>query len=126
ASDASRSRAGPCRRRLPRASRGTRTVAAATRAPQRPSTQGITVWLTGLPSAGKTTVANLGGDRRGGPGGPAEVLDGAVVRTHLSRRLGFSRADRDENIRRIGYVAGLLTGPRVTALVADIAHYRAG
>jgi adenylylsulfate kinase len=100
-------------------------VAAATRAQQRPSTQGITVWFTGLPSAGKTTVANLVGARLAEQGRPVEVLDGDVVRAHLSRGLGFSRADRDENIRRIGYVAGLLCGHGVTVLVSAISPYRA-
>jgi adenylylsulfate kinase len=100
-------------------------VAAATRAPQRPSPQGITAWFTGLPSAGKTTIANLVGARLADLGRPVEVLDGDVVRTHLSRGLGFSRADRDENIRRIGYVAGLLTGHGVTVLVSAISPYRA-
>jgi adenylylsulfate kinase len=95
------------------------------RAPQRPTSQGTTVWLTGLPSAGKTTIANLVGARLAGQGRPVEVLDGDVVRTHLSRGLGFSRADRDENIRRIGYVAGLLTGHGVTVLVSAISPYRA-
>ncbi len=100
-------------------------MAAATRAQPRPSTQGITVWFTGLPSAGKTTVANLVGARLAEQGRPVEVLDGDVVRAHLSRGLGFSRADRDENIRRIGYVAGLLCGHGVTVLVSAISPYRA-
>jgi sulfate adenylyltransferase len=98
-------------------------VAAATSS--RPSPHGVTVWFTGLPSAGKTTVANLVAERLAGLGRPVEVLDGDVVRTHLSRGLGFSRADRDENIRRIGYVAGLLTGHGVTVLVSAISPYRA-
>ena len=100
-------------------------MAAATRAQQRPSIQGITVWFTGLPSAGKTTVADLVGARLAEQGRPVEVLDGDVVRAHLSRGLGFSRADRDENIRRIGYVAGLLCGHGVTVLVSAISPYRA-
>jgi adenylylsulfate kinase len=100
-------------------------VAFATRAPLRPTQQGVTVWFTGLPSAGKTTIANLVGDRLAERGHPVEPLDGDVVRTHLSRGLGFSKADRDENIRRIGYVAGLLTGHGVTVLVSAISPYRA-
>jgi sulfate adenylyltransferase len=91
----------------------------------RPSPHGVTVWFTGLPSAGKTTVANLVAERLAAFGRPVEVLDGDVVRTHLSRGLGFSRADRDENIRRIGYVAGLLTGHGATVLVSAISPYRA-
>jgi sulfate adenylyltransferase len=98
-------------------------VAAATAT--RPDPHGVTVWFTGLPSAGKTTVANLVAERLASLGRPVEVLDGDVVRTHLSRGLGFSRADRDENIRRIGYVAGLLTGHGVTVLVSAISPYRA-
>ena len=97
----------------------------ATRAPLRPTQQGLTVWFTGLPSAGKTTIANLVGERLAQGGRPVEVLDGDVVRTHLSRGLGFSKADRDENIRRIGYVAGLLTGHGVTVLVSAVSPYRA-
>lgn len=97
----------------------------ATRAPLRPTQQGVTVWFTGLPSAGKTTIANLVGGRLAEGGRPVEVLDGDVVRSHLSRGLGFSKADRDENIRRIGYVAGLLTGHGVTVLVSAVSPYRA-
>ena len=99
-------------------------MAFATRAPLRPTQQGVTVWFTGLPSAGKTTIANLVGGRLA-ERRPVEVLDGDVVRSHLSRGLGFSKADRDENIRRIGYVAGLLTGHGVTVLVSAISPYRA-
>ena len=97
----------------------------ATRAPLRPTQQGVTVWFTGLPSAGKTTIASLVGGRLAEGGRPVEVLDGDVVRSHLSRGLGFSKADRDENIRRIGYVAGLLTGHGVTVLVSAVSPYRA-
>jgi adenylylsulfate kinase len=99
-------------------------LAAAT-LPPRPPAHGVTVWFTGLPSAGKTTIAGLVGRRLAEHGLPVEVLDGDVVRAHLSRGLGFSKADRDENIRRIGYVAGLLTGHGVTVLVSAISPYRA-
>jgi adenylylsulfate kinase len=100
-------------------------VAFATKDPLRPTHHGVTVWFTGLPSAGKTTIANLVGGRLAERGRPVEMLDGDVVRTQLSRGLGFSKADRDENIRRIGYVAGLLTGHGVTVLVSAISPYRA-
>jgi adenylyl-sulfate kinase len=99
-------------------------VAAATTS-KRPPRQGVTVWFTGLPSAGKTTIANLVGERLAERGRSVEVLDGDVVRTHLSRGLGFSKADRDENIRRIGYVAGLLARHGVVVLVSAISPYRA-
>jgi adenylyl-sulfate kinase len=93
--------------------------------PPRPPAHGVTVWFTGLPSAGKTTIAGLVGRRLAEQGRRVEVLDGDVVRAHLSRGLGFSKADRDENIRRIGYVAGLLTGHGVTVLVSAVSPYRA-
>jgi adenylylsulfate kinase len=93
--------------------------------PPRPPDHGVTVWLTGLPSAGKTTVAALVGRRLAEQGRRVEVLDGDEVRAQLSRGLGFSKADRDENIRRIGYVASLLTGHGVTVLVSAISPYRA-
>jgi len=93
--------------------------------PPRPPVHGVTVWFTGLPSAGKTTIAGLVGRRLAEQGGRVELLDGDVVRAQLSRGLGFSKADRDENIRRIGYVAGLLTGHGVTVLVSAVSPYRA-
>jgi adenylylsulfate kinase len=86
--------------------------------------KGTTVWFTGLPSAGKTTIARLVEKRLLDDGVPVEVLDGDVVRTHLSKGLRFSKEDRDENIRRIGFVAGLLTGHGVTVLVSAISPYR--
>ena len=64
--------------------------------------QGLTVWLTGLPSAGKTTIAHALEKRLLAAGHRVEVLDGDVARTHLTRGLGFSREDREENVRRIG------------------------
>jgi len=93
--------------------------------PPRPPAHGVTVWFTGLPSAGKTTIAGLVGRRLAEHGRRVELLDGDVVRAQLSRGLGFSKADRDENIRRIGYVAGLLTGHGVTVLVSAVSPYRA-
>jgi adenylylsulfate kinase len=86
---------------------------------------GPVVWFTGLPSAGKTTIANLVAKRLEHAGVSYEVLDGDVVRTHLSKGLGFSKEDRDENIRRIGFVAGLLARHGVTVLVSAISPYRA-
>jgi adenylylsulfate kinase len=62
---------------------------------------GVVIWLTGLSSAGKTTIGGALFDRLRGMGYKTELLDGDVVRQHLSKDLGFSREDRDENIRRI-------------------------
>jgi adenylylsulfate kinase len=87
--------------------------------------KGVTVWFTGLPSTGKTTIAHLVEQRLAGAGHPVEVLDGDVVRMHLSKELGFSKEDRDENIRRIGYVADLLSRNGVIVLAAAISPYRA-
>jgi adenylylsulfate kinase len=87
--------------------------------------KGVTVWFTGLPSAGKTTIAKLVEERLARAGRPVEVLDGDVVRRHLSKELGFSKQDRDENIRRIGYVADLLSRNGVIVLAAAISPYRA-
>src|ERR1051326_7454142 len=96
-------------------------------APHRRITQarGFTLWLTGLSGAGKSTLAALVADelRRGGV--RVETLDGDEVRQNLSKGLGFSREDRDTNIRRIGYVAKLLTRNDVVVISAAISPYRA-
>lgn len=88
---------------------------------------GVTIWLTGLPSAGKTTLARAFEKRllAERPDARVEVLDGDVVRTHLTKGLGFSREDRDENVRRIGYVAHLLSRNGVVVLCSVISPYRA-
>jgi adenylylsulfate kinase len=87
--------------------------------------QGCVVWFTGLPCSGKSTLATLVGEGVTRRGRGVEVLDGDVVRTHLTKGLGFSREDRDENIRRIGYVAGLLSKHGAIAITAAISPYRA-
>lgn len=84
---------------------------------------GATVWLTGLPSAGKSTIAAALAGRLAPTGRPVEVLDGDEVRPHLSQGLGFSRADRSLNVRRIGWVAHLLARHGVLAVVPVIAPY---
>jgi len=86
--------------------------------------QGLTVWLTGLPSAGKTTIGRALEKRLLVAGHRVEVLDGDVLRTHLTRGLGFSREDREENVRRIGFVAQLLARNGVVAVVSVISPYR--
>lgn len=96
---------------------------AAAAAPARGRGRGATIWFTGLPSSGKTTLANALAELLGGAGHRIEVLDGDELRAYLTADLGFSRADRDENVRRIGYVARLLAGHGVTVLVPVIAPY---
>ena len=85
---------------------------------------GLTVWLTGLPSAGKTTLARALEKRLLAAGHRVEVLDGDVVRTHLTKGLGFAREDREENVRRIGFVAHLLSRNGVVAVASVISPYR--
>ena len=85
---------------------------------------GATVWLTGLPSAGKTTIARALEKELLDAGRRVEVLDGDLVRTHLTKGLGFSREDRDENVRRIGFVANLLSRNGVVAVCSVISPYR--
>ena len=82
------------------------------------------MWLTGLPSAGKTTIAHALEKRLLADGHRVEVLDGDVLRTHLTRELGFSREDREENVRRIGFVAHLLSRNGVVVVVSVISPYR--
>ena len=84
---------------------------------------GATVWLTGLPSAGKTTIAHAVADRLRGEGRRVEVLDGDEFRRTLSSGLGFSRADRHTNVQRIGLVAEVLARNGVLVLVPAIAPY---
>ncbi len=85
---------------------------------------GFTVWLTGLPSGGKTTIAKLLTAELERRGLVVESLDGDVVRTHLSKDLGYSRADRDTNIERLGWVASRLVRHGAPVVVAAISPYR--
>jgi adenylyl-sulfate kinase len=87
--------------------------------------RGCVVWLTGLPSAGKTTLARRLADELARRRRSVEILDGDEVRTRLTRGLGFTKEDRDENVRRVAWVAGLLARHGVTAIVALISPYRA-
>jgi adenylylsulfate kinase len=104
------------------------------RFPQTPSTgplrgrelqalTGFTLWFTGLSGAGKTTIADLVGAELERRGREVEYLDGDVVRTHLSKGLGFSKEDRDTNIERIGWVASRLTRHGAAVLVSAISPY---
>ena len=86
--------------------------------------KGCTVWFTGLSGAGKSTVSTLLHQRLTAAGAKVELLDGDIVRTHLSKGLGFSREDRDENIRRIGFVCELLSRNGVIVIAAVISPYR--
>jgi adenylylsulfate kinase len=88
--------------------------------------KGFTLWFTGLSGAGKTTLADLVYDElKTRRGLKVEKLDGDVVRTNLSKGLGFSKEDRDINIRRIGFVCNLLTRNDVIAIASAISPYRA-
>ncbi|MFE0524986.1 adenylyl-sulfate kinase [Streptomyces sp. NPDC058954] len=87
--------------------------------------RGATVWLTGLPSAGKTTLARAVADRLTATGRRTEVLDGDEIRRFLSQELGFTRADRHTNVTRIGYLAQLLASHGVLVLAPVIAPYAA-
>src|ERR687885_1453963 len=84
--------------------------------------KGFTLWFTGLSGAGKSTIAEIVGAELE-KSRPVEYLDGDVVRTHLSKGLGFSKEDRDTNIERIGWVASRLTRAGAAVLVSAISPY---
>ncbi len=86
--------------------------------------KGFTIWFTGLPCSGKSTLAEKVEEILLERGMKVEVLDGDVVRTNLSKGLGYSKEDRDINIRRIGFVCHLLTRNDVVAIGAAISPYR--
>ncbi len=88
------------------------------------SNKGFTIWFTGLSGAGKSTLAGAIEEHLGAHGRNVEVLDGDIVRTHLSKGLGFSREDRDTNIKRIAFVCSLLTRNGVICISAAISPYR--
>jgi adenylyl-sulfate kinase len=85
---------------------------------------GVVLWFTGLSGAGKSTLAEALVPKLRAHGKKIEILDGDVVRTHLSKGLGFSREDRDTNIARIAFVAHLLARNGVTVMVAAISPFR--
>jgi adenylyl-sulfate kinase len=87
--------------------------------------KGFTLWLTGMSGAGKSTIADRLMAAFRAAQARAELLDGDVVRTNLSQGLGFSREDRDTNVRRIGFVSELLSRNGVIVVVAAISPYRA-
>jgi adenylyl-sulfate kinase len=85
----------------------------------------LTVWLTGLPSAGKTTLGRDVVERLLDDGESVELLDGDLIRSKIGRNLGFSRQDREDNLHRICFVAELLARNGITVVVAAISPYRA-
>jgi adenylyl-sulfate kinase len=99
-------------------------VSGAANGADRGARSGFTLWLTGLSGAGKSTLAGALARRLRAEGIAVEVLDGDEVREHLSKGLSFSREDRDTNVRRIAYVAKLLTRNGVGVITAAISPYR--
>ena len=87
--------------------------------------RGVAIWFTGLSGSGKTSIAHLVEEKLLDAGVPVEILDGDVVRENLSKGLGFSKEDRDINIRRIAFVAHLLQRNGVFVITAAISPYRA-
>ncbi len=86
--------------------------------------RGLTVWFTGLSGAGKTTICRSVATELLAHGLQVEVIDGDVIRNYLCKDLGFSKSDRDENIRRIAFVSQLLTRNGAIVLVSAISPYR--
>jgi adenylyl-sulfate kinase len=93
-------------------------------APVETEIPGCCLWFTGLSGAGKSTIANIVADGLRERGRKVELLDGDEVREHLSKGLGFSKEDRDTNIRRIGWVAAVLARNGVVSVTAAISPYR--
>src|SRR3954466_2676201 len=89
-----------------------------------PDDKGFCLWFTGLSGSGKTTITNLLVKELRTRGSKLEVLDGDIVRENLSKGLGFSKEDRDTNIRRIAFVANLLSRNGVPVITAAISPYR--
>ncbi|MCB0858615.1 MAG: adenylyl-sulfate kinase [Solirubrobacterales bacterium] len=87
--------------------------------------KGFTLWFTGLSGAGKTTISEIVAKELTARGSKLEILDGDIVRENLSKGLGFSKEDRDTNIRRIAFVADLLSRNGVPVITAAISPYRA-
>src|SRR5881296_2705351 len=87
--------------------------------------KGFCLWFTGLSGSGKTTITNILVKELRKRGSKLEVLDGDIVRQNLSKGLGFSKEDRDTNIRRIGFVADLLTRNGVATICCPISPYKA-
>jgi adenylylsulfate kinase len=86
---------------------------------------GFTIWLTGLSGSGKSTIATALSERLAGRGLDIEIIDGDVLRKGLSSDLGFSRRDRDENVRRVGWLAALLNRHGIVSIVALVSPYEA-
>ena len=86
--------------------------------------RGVTIWFTGLSGAGKTTISRRVAEILQAQNYPVEILDGDIVRTNLTKGLGFNKEDRDENVRRIGFVSHLLSRNGVIVLVSAISPYR--
>lgn len=86
--------------------------------------RGVTLWLTGLPSSGKSTLARMIERLFRKWNLKVELLDGDVVRTHLSKGLGFSKEDREDNLKRIGFVCQLLTRNGIAAIASVVSPYR--
>jgi len=90
----------------------------------KPIHQGVTVWITGLPCSGKTTVANYIADHLRAQGYPVEQLDGDIVRRDLTKDLGFTKKDRDENLKRVTEIAKQLTDKGNIVLATFVSPYR--
>lgn len=92
--------------------------------PDKTNPGGATIWFTGLPSSGKSTIANVLAERLKGKGFKVERLDGDIIRHHLWKELGFTKEDRDENIRRAAYLAGIFTRNGIITITTFISPYR--